>query len=309
MITQFPMFMCTYLHLLYTGKEKAHFLDDENSDFSLQISPTPSPQAMNSRMEKVEMTLNKIMEFLERGNQPNVFASPMLQPAAPTQPASQPAAQASQPMLQPAAPTQPMLQPIFPTQPASQPATLPQCEPQSHLLPSIMPPPSFSPQVLASGYNTPLPHLQSPEMSLTNEDIESLLSDDSFHTPISPHLTPEFDRSQELSASGHQQPSVIGLVSPKRVMVRFPGRAVGSLRKLTTELALQCVFGQEVLARSSVSGRNNTCQFDPEKLKYIKTIVQGRSNMNDMEFESVWIKCMESLKKKFKEKIHQISRL
>ena len=42
-------------------------------------------------------------------------------------------------------------------------------------------------QVLASGYNT----LQSPEMSWT---IENLLSDDSFHTPISPHLSPESDR-------------------------------------------------------------------------------------------------------------------
>ena len=87
-------------------------------------------------------------------------------------------------------------------------------------------------------------------------------------------------------------------MSPERVMVCFPGRAVGNLRKLTTELALQCVFGEDVLARSSLCGRNNTCQFDPEKLKYIKTIVQGRANMNDMEFESVWIKCMESLKKK-----------
>ena len=69
-----------------------------------------------------------------------------------------------------------------------------------------------------------------------------------------------------------------GSVSPERVMVHFPGRAVGSLRKLT-ELALQCVFGKDVLARSSLCGRNNTCQFDPEKLKYIKTIVQGRANI------------------------------
>ena len=94
MITQFPVFtcICTYLYLLYTDKQKAHFLDDdENPDFSLQISPTPSSQAMNDRMEKVEVTLNKILEFLERGNQPNVFAPPVLQPAAPTQPMPQPA--------------------------------------------------------------------------------------------------------------------------------------------------------------------------------------------------------------------------
>ena len=67
-----------------------------------------------------------------------------------------------------------------------------------------------------------------------------------------------------------------------------------------------------MLARSTLSGRNNTHQFDPEKLKYIKTIVQGRANMSDLEFESVWIKCMESLKKKcgnLKKKVYQNSRL
>ena len=36
-------------------QQKAHFLDDDkNPDFSLQISPTPSPQAMNGRIKKVE---------------------------------------------------------------------------------------------------------------------------------------------------------------------------------------------------------------------------------------------------------------
>ena len=89
----------------------------------------------------------------------------MLQTATPaTQPVLQPAA-ATQPMPQPTAPaTQPMLQPATPTQSAN----LRQCDPQSQLLANIMPPPSFSPQVLASGYNT----LQSPEMSWSNEDIE-----------------------------------------------------------------------------------------------------------------------------------------
>ena len=130
------------------------------------------------------MTLNKILEFLERGNQPNVFAPPVLQPAAPTQPMPQPAP-ATQPMPQPAAPTQPMLQPTAPTQPASQPANLRQCEPQSQLLPNIMPPLNFSPQVLASGYNT----LQSLEMSWTNEDIVYCLM--TAFIRLSPHICPQ----------------------------------------------------------------------------------------------------------------------
>ena len=53
-----------------------------------------------------------------------------------------------------------------------------------------------------------------------------------------------------------------GLVSPEQVMVRFPGKSVGTLRKLTIELAFVCVFGEEVMATSTISGRNNTVQFD-----------------------------------------------
>ena len=76
------------------------------------------------------------------------------------------------------------------------------------------------------------------------------------------------------------------LVSLEKVMVRFPGRSLGSLHTLTRELASQCIFGDNILAQSSLSGRNNTSQFDPEKLKYINTLVQGRTNMSDTEFES-----------------------
>ena len=81
-------------------------------------------------------------------------------------------------------------------------------------------------------------------------------------------------------------------------MVRFPGRSLGSLRTLTRELAAQCVFGENVLAQSTFSGRNNTNQFDPEKIKYLKTLVQGRANIGGPEFEAIWAKCLESLKKK-----------
>lgn len=35
-------------------------------------------------------------------------------------------------------------------------------------------------------------------------------------------------------------------------MMRFPGRSLGSLRTLTRELAIQCVFGENVLAQSGV---------------------------------------------------------
>ena len=64
------------------------------------------------------------------------------------------------------------------------------------------------------------------------------------------------------------------------------------------ELASNCIFGDNVLARSSLSGRNKTDKLDPEKLQDLKKMVQQRSSMSDLEFESVWGKCLESLMKR-----------
>ena len=103
--------------------------------------------------------------------------------------------------------------------------------------------------------------LTSSFSDLTNEDLESVLSECSlFHS----HQA----ETPQVIAAGTP-----GLVSPEQVMVRFPGRSIGTLRKLTIELALQCVFGEEVMATSTISGRNNTAQFDQDKLSYIKTLV------------------------------------
>ena len=76
------------------------------------------------------------------------------------------------------------------------------------------------------------------------------------------------------------------LVSLEKVMVRFPGRSLGSLHTLTRELASQCIFGGQYPGTIQRKWGNNTSQFDPEKLKYINTLVQGRTNMSDTEFES-----------------------
>lgn len=60
------------------------------------------------------------------------------------------------------------------------------------------------------------------------------------------------------------------------------------------------MFGDNVLAQSSLSGHNGTSQVDPEKIKYLKTLVQDRANMSDTEFEATWVKCLDSLKKNAK---------
>ena len=64
------------------------------------------------------------------------------------------------------------------------------------------------------------------------------------------------------------------------------------------ELSSQCMFGDNVLARSTISGRNNTDKLDPEKIQSLKHIVQQRASMNDVEFEGTWVECLESLIKR-----------
>ena len=90
------------------------------------------------------------------------------------------------------------------------------------------------------------------------------------------------------------QCSMVGLVSPERVMVRFPGRNESSL---VVELARQCIFGEQTLSASTISGCNNTYQLDPDKLNQIKTIVKARYGVGTLEFEGIWCKCVESVKK------------
>ena len=100
-----------------------------------------------------------------------------------------------------------------------------------------------------------------------------------------------------LDSAGHvQQP----LQSPERAMTRFPGKDEKTLRALAVALAKDCIFGADVLMRSSRSGRrDNSQQLDPEKMNYIKHIIAGRmgKQVGDAEFELVWGKCLVSIGK------------
>ena len=51
--------------------------------------------------------------------------------------------------------------------------------------------------------------------------------------------------------------------------------------------------------RSGREGGNVDQQLDPDKMKYIKSIVAGRAgkNADDPEFELVWSKCLVSIGK------------
>lgn len=84
----------------------------------------------------------------------------------------------------------------------------------------------------------------------------------------------------------------------EEVMSDRTGSSVAALRSLTTALAKEAIFGREELARKSLSGRNNTGMLDPNKLSYIKTLVQSRvPSMSNHEFEHIWMLCRSSLSK------------
>lgn len=118
----------------------------------------------------------------------------------------------------------------------------------------------------------------------------------------SQHSTSSWSHQQR-GSRGYQQQGLsstgpYGMSSPAKAVARFPGKNLGSLRELTVALARDVVFGDEVLSRSSRSGRNDTNQLDQGKMKFIRSIVRGRVGlMGDSEFDLVWRKCLDSLGK------------
>lgn len=71
-----------------------------------------------------------------------------------------------------------------------------------------------------------------------------------------------------------------------------------SLRKLTTALAREAIFGRDEMAAKSLSGRRNTKELDKAKLDYIKTLVHSRvPKKSKVDFEEIWKQCRGSLSK------------
>ena len=88
------------------------------------------------------------------------------------------------------------------------------------------------------------------------------------------------------------------LLPVEQVMSDYPGNDVASLRRLTTALAREAIFGRDSLSRSSLSGKNKTGSLDKQKLDYIKAVVRSRvPTMPAIQFEGIWDKCRSSLSK------------
>ncbi len=58
------------------------------------------------------------------------------------------------------------------------------------------------------------------------------------------------------------------------------------------------MFGDDILEKSSPSGRAGTEVLDPDKLSEIHAIVRGRANeLHPLAFEALWSKCLMSISK------------
>ena len=67
------------------------------------------------------------------------------------------------------------------------------------------------------------------------------------------------------------------------------GTDLTSLRRLTTALAREAIFGTDELIKHSLTGRCDTLKLDGEKVNYIKTLVRTRvPNKSKVEFEEWW---------------------
>ena len=84
----------------------------------------------------------------------------------------------------------------------------------------------------------------------------------------------------------------------EEVLREHPGTDMASLRRLTTALAREAVFGEKELQHSSLGGKNQTGSLDKYKLDYIKNVVKSSvPSMRELEFEFVWSKCHSSFSK------------
>ena len=85
----------------------------------------------------------------------------------------------------------------------------------------------------------------------------------------------------------------------------YSGESLESLRRLAGALARDAIFGQDILRKSSLSGRPQKGEtkptqvpLDEEKMEYIKAVVRSRvPNTSALHFEAVWSKCRNTISK------------
>lgn len=129
-------------------------------------------------------------------------------------------------------------------------------------------------------------------------DVESVRTIYSSGREVSRSVTPSLQvPSKSIPPPPFSTPPKLRTV--EQVMHNYSGTDLAALRKLTTALAREAIFGREALAKRSLSGRSKDSeQLDPQKLDYIKTLVHSRvPNKSDVDFEETWKLCRSSLSK------------
>ena len=305
---------------------------------SLPVAPPPtniSQQETSSLEELLDLTSDD--EFIGSPSWSSMLTTSISHGSQPSHPVPefQLTTPVSQPVLQLSAPVSLSASQLNTSilQSALQHSTTP--VPQSTSLaptPVVQPPVQFStqPQPLltaVSQFSTPLPqldHLGAVQNLQTSSSLQCSIvpavSQPTFQstpvaqTPVqfsSPQLTPASQISTPLP-----RPADLGtvqtqalvpqptfntppkLIPVERVMMDNPGCDVASLRRLTTALAREAIFGKEALRKSSLSGKNQTGCLEKHKLDYIKAVVKSRvPNMPEVQFEGIWSKCRGSLSK------------
>ena len=125
-----------------------------------------------------------------------------------------------------------------------------------------MPPPSYPPgnqatQQYSVDHSSEIHVIHQEQIAASmsdwsNDELQSLLSDSSlsYSVSVSPR---DYHQSAQATAAGLPPPPsgsklASQLVSPEKVMVRFPGRTLNSLRTLMRELASLCILILEIMS-------------------------------------------------------------
>lgn len=134
--------------------------------------------------------------------------------------------------------------------------------------------------------------------SLGDTDTQSQWNVPSSSSGSTPRTSRNVTISRSVSPAPPPNTNPQRMITVQQVMNTYTGTDLASLRRLTTALAREAVFGRDELAKASLTGRNSTGRLDGQKLQYIKTLVHSRiPKKSNVEFEEIWKLCKGSLSK------------
>ena len=77
-----------------------------------------------------------------------------------------------------------------------------------------------------------------------------------------------------MCSSPEPEEKVPKLWSPEKALTSVPGKDIRALRRLAIVLARVCFFGDDILGRSTISGRAIGTMLDHDKMERIKETIR-----------------------------------